>query len=468
MNMANPAVTPVSSRAIGSTAVRQPVRRGDPGSTVLHPVPVQGPRPVGQPIGEETDVLRSVTFYMGMALIFVKFAMLHEIQTAVMGFNGRLLYVFGIPAALGVLLSGGLGRGMAGRPAYYWVAFSAWMCLATPFSFWRGKSLYACLHFIGINLILLFVIAGLVVSWRECRLLMRFLALATMVNLLSSRIFSSEAGGRLDLEFGTVSNANDFAAHLLLVLPFLLLVVYRAKSIVVRSGALLAICYGCVVIARTASRGALIGMIAGVLFLIVRGSNRQRIALACIVPLTVLAIMTVVPGTILQRLRSFSATETDVSEEALESSASRQYLLKKAIEYAIHNPLVGVGPAVFSDYEGSHNQVIGTHGMYHNAHNSYVLAFAEMGVPGGIFMLGAYLSSFLLLNRTYRKAKLRKECLDIQQTVLCVMLGMCCFYVAITFVNFTYMFYGPALGGLAISISRAADQEFARRVPIPA
>jgi hypothetical protein len=404
---------------------------------------------------------------MGVALVFVKFAMLQEIQAVVMGFNGRLLYLFGIPAAVGVLMGGGVRRALASRPAYYWLAFAAWMWVSVPFSTWKGKSFSAAGHFLTINVLLLFVIAGLVVSWRECQVLMRFLAVAAIVSLLTARIFASKTSGRLDLEFGTISNSNDFAAHLLLMIPFLLWIVYRAKSFVVRTGALLAVCYGCVVVVKTASRGALIAMLAGVLFMLIRGSNRQRIAIVCVVPLTLLAVLTVVPAALLQRISSFSRSDANASEEALESSASRQYLLKKAIEYAIKFPAVGVGPAVFADYEGTHNLVFGTHGMYHNAHNSYVLPFAEMGVPGGILFSAAFLSSFLLLNRTYRKAKLRKDCIDIQHTLFCVILGMVCFCVAITFVNFTYMFYGPAIAGLAICLSRAANYEFARRVPVP-
>lgn len=44
---------------------------------------------------DQTDVLQTVTFFMGLALVFTKFAMLQEIQTAVMHFNGYLLYILG-------------------------------------------------------------------------------------------------------------------------------------------------------------------------------------------------------------------------------------------------------------------------------------------------------------------------------------------------------------------------------------
>jgi O-antigen ligase len=409
------------------------------------------------------DVLRTLAFYMGLALVFVKFAMLADIQTYLMGFKAYLLYVFGIPAAVGVVLAGGLRRGMAGRPAYYWVGFGLWMCVCVPFSAWRGSSFGIARGFFQHDLIIMFMIAGLVVTWRECRLLANTIGGAALVNILCSRIFAGRGVERLDLEFGMLANSNDFAAHLLLTMPFLLLFVYNSKSLVLRAAAFLALGYGAVVIVRTGSRGALVALIADSLFVFFWGSIRQRIVMVCIASMAVITVMAVVPSNVLRRITSFSAAEEGVSEEALQSSAARRYLLTKSIEYTIEFPVFGLGPGQFVNYEGQHNVVIGSHGMYQPPHNSYLQAFTEMGVPGGILNLAAYISSFLMVNRTYRKARLRPDCRDIQNTAFCIMLGMLGFCAAIAFVNFTYFFYGPALGGMAISVWRAANYEFDHR-----
>jgi O-antigen ligase len=294
---------------------------------------------------------------------------------------------------------------------------------------------------------------------------MKTVGLAALVNLLSSRIFAAGDMERLQLEFGTVSNSNDFAAHLLLTLPFLLFSAYNSRSVLVRAFAILALGYGAVVVVRTGSRGALVALAADVLFVFLLGSLNQRIAVMCIVPLTMITALVFVPARVLEHIQSFSAAQETVSEEAMASSQARRYLLSKAFEYTVSFPVFGVGPGQFANYEGGHNRVIGTHGMYHAPHNSFLEAFAEMGVPGGILVLAAYGSSFLMVNRTYRKAKLRPDCRDIQNTTFCIMLGMVGFCMAIFFLNFTYFFYGPALGGLAISVSRAANHEFENRGP---
>jgi len=86
--------------------------------------------------------------------------------------NTKLLYVFGVPALAGVALAGGLRRAFQGRPAIYWTGFLVWMGLAAPFSFWKGASVGQFLSYAAREYIMLLVIAGLVLSWRECRMLM--------------------------------------------------------------------------------------------------------------------------------------------------------------------------------------------------------------------------------------------------------------------------------------------------------
>ena len=417
---------------------------------------------------DRADPLRTLTYYAALVLVFIKFGMLAEIQGQLMGFHGYLLYIFGAPAAIGVLMAGGVRRTLVGRPAYYWLAFSTWMIVCVPFSYWKYGSLMLAKNFVRDDTLMLFVIAGLTVSWRECRLLAKAIGIAAVINIATGRFFANSQGGRLSLNFGTVANSNDYAAHLLLTLPFLLLFVYNSKAVVVRAGALLLFCAGILVMLRTASRGALIALIICAIFAFARASAMQRVALLCLFPIVVAAVLVFVPSEALQRIRSFSASESDASQEALESTDARRYVMRKGIEYTLEYPLFGVGPGQFPSYEGAHNKVYGEHGMWHEAHDAWIEASSECGIPGGILLLAGYISSFLMLNRTYRKARQRPDCEDIRNTIFCIMLGMVGFCVAITFLNFAYLFYGPALAGIAIAMERAANYEFEHRVAAPA
>ena len=420
--------------------------------------------PPDSSFADRTDALRTVTFYMALALIFVRFSLLQEIQLYTMHFKAYLLYVFGIPAIMGVVLAGGLRRTLSARPAYYWTGYALWVLAAVPFSSWRGASVQFVWYFFRTDFMMLFVVAGLVVSWRECRIVLRTLAAATVVNLLTARLFSASDEGRMTLEWrGSVADPNDFAAILLLGLPFLLLVVFNSKSRLLKFAALAGITFGIVVIFKTGSRGALLALIADTLFLFFRANHRQRIALVCCVPLILLLVVAIVPSELLQRIHSFSASDENASAEALASSTARNYLLHKSVEYTFEFPIFGVGPNQFASYEGTHNAVFGWHGMWHDTHNTFTQASSECGIPAGILLIASWVSSFLLVNRTYRKARSRPECRDIQAATFCLMLSIVGFCAAITFLNFAYFFYGPAMGGLAIAIARAANYEFTRR-----
>jgi O-antigen ligase len=411
------------------------------------------------------DPLRSIAFHLGLLLLFLRISMLHQVQTVMMGFNLYLLYLFGIPAIIGVVAAGGLRRAFRGRPAYYWTGFAIWMFLAIPFSSYRRGSAELLLTYLRTDLIMLFVTGGLAVTWRECKQLMHAIAWGAFVNLMCARIFLKGMGSenRVSLEFGSISNPNDLAAHLLLALPFLLWVAMNSKFILMRLFAMLGVVYGLYVILGTGSRGALLALGAASVYFLVRGTARQRLVLVGIAPIAAAVLLTAVPTRILQRLTSFSANSADSVQEAIESSMLREYLLKTSIDYTFQHPLFGLGPGQFSSFEGMHNQIIGTHGYWHEAHNTFTQVSSECGIPGAILFIAGIVSTFLLLNRTFRQARNRPDCADIRAAVFCVSLALVAFCTAIAFVNFAYFFYLPAMAGLAIAMSKAAQVEFQSR-----
>ena len=411
------------------------------------------------------DPLRSIAFHLGLLLLFLRISMLHQVQTVMMGFNLYLLYLFGIPAIIGVVAAGGLRRAFRGRPAYYWTGFAIWMFLAIPFSSYRRGSAELLLTYLRTDLIMLFVTGGLAVTWRECKQLMHAIAWGVFVNLMCARIFLKGMGSenRVSLEFGSISNPNDLAAHLLLALPFLLWVAMNSRFILMRLFAMLGVVYGLYVILGTGSRGALLALGAASVYFLVRGTARQRLVLVGIAPIAAAVLLTAVPTRILQRLTSFSANSADSVQEAIESSMLREYLLKTSIDYTFQHPLFGLGPGQFSSFEGMHNQIIGTHGYWHEAHNTFTQVSSECGIPGAILFIAGIVSTFLLLNRTFRQARNRPDCADIRAAVFCVSLALVAFCTAIAFVNFAYFFYLPAMAGLAIAMSKAAQVEFQSR-----
>ena len=424
-----------------------------------------GGAPQPAPIERPTDPVQAVAFGLGLVLLFLRTSMLHEIQTATMGINLRLLYIFGLPALLGVVLAGGIQRCLRCRTAWYWMGFAVCMALSVPTSVWKMGSAILFLTYVRVDLIMLFVIGGLVLTWGECKLMMRAIAGAAVVNLLASRLLIREQGfnGRLGLQFGLISNPNDFAGHLLLVLPFLLWVAQSTRSIVLRLLALAGVVFGIYTIMRTASRGALVALVLAALFILWRGTAPQRIGLLASAVVLIPVLVIALPKE-MQRIIRFSGNDTSASGEARESSLNRQFLLRKSVEFTLRYPIFGVGAGQFGWAEGVEDRIGGTtHGFWLQTHNSYMQAASECGIPAFLLFTGGIVSTFLLLSSTWRQARRRPDCEDIAAACFFAMLAMVAFCAAIFFLNFAYFFYLPALAGLAIALDRTARQEFSSR-----
>jgi O-antigen ligase len=427
--------------------------------------PIAGPGSVD----EAQSAARRIAFWFGVGLVFVRFSMLNEILSYVSGRNFYLLYFFGIPALFGLFVSGGIVRVLRERPAILWVCFGVWAVMAIPFSIWRGGSAHTVWAYWKTELIMMFVIGGIMRTWRECRVVMFAIAAAAAVNIFSSRLFGQvEVSGRRDLEFGTVANANDFAGHLLLVLPFLIWVALSCKSRMLRAAALGGLSYGVYLVLASGSRGALVALAVDILFFIFAGTRRYRVGLLLLAPVIVIIAITVLPGTVLTRLSSFSSSQSGASEEALGSSEARQTLLRDSIIGALWNPFFGVGPGQFATYEGSKEELRGTGAYWHGAHNSFAQAASECGLPALFLYLAAIWSSWHLLRVIGQHTSRNPQLLDVANAVFCIKLAVIGFCAAVFFLNFTYTFYLPAMTGLAIALASAVRLDRTRRAAVSA
>ena len=105
------------------------------------------------------------------------------------------------------------------------------MILAVPLSSWRGGSFTHVLSYVKSNFILLPLIASLATKWSDCRKIIYIIAAAAVFDLAASYFFLKSTGDRLELQLsGTIGNSNDLAAHLLVVLPFLLFVALKPRT----------------------------------------------------------------------------------------------------------------------------------------------------------------------------------------------------------------------------------------------
>lgn len=414
------------------------------------------------------SVFRKLAFYSTVALVFLHYTRLHEVINYYTNVNTRILYVFTVPAVLGFLVCGALRRSFSGRAVVYWTAFVIWMTLAIPFSTWKGGSITTVSAFIRAEYIMVLLLAGLPMTWKECRFLALTIGVAGIVNVGVAIQFTKDyGGGRVGTEFATLGNPNDYAGQLLMVLPMVIyLILYaRRMKVLLRIVGTAAVLYGLYRVVAAGSRGAVLGLAIAGLFAFLATSGRRRVIVAAACAIGCCAMIPLISKSTLNRLMSYSS-EYDPGSDAEQSAWIRRQLFQESITATLTHPIFGVGPGEFADFEGeSKRNHEDTKVGYVNAHNSYTQIAADNGIPGFLFYVGATLSSFLMLRRIWKRAAAagRQEIAD-----LCYFLsiGGIGFAVAIFFLNFAYFVYLPAFAGLVISLKLAVDREL--RVATPA
>jgi O-antigen ligase len=412
--------------------------------------------------------VRVIGYYFALVYIFIVFTQLHQLLIMAVGVDTRLLILIGAPMILLVLFSGGVQRTLRWSAAKYWVGYSFLMVIAVAFSSWRSGSLSITLTWFRAEVLILFVIAGCVMTWREVKRLMTVLAWAAVVDVIAGRLFAGQIAGRFKLTGTTMSDPNDYAAQLILILPCLLLVVVSASQFmvgrIVAAGFFL---YGLYLILLSGSRGALIAIAITILFCLWRLRPSQKIFAASLVILVVCATPFVVPRRILTRFSTifqsanFSEKDPDLAGEA--SAEARRYLLKQSILATLRHPIFGVGAGQFQNYEGRTAREMGQRGSWHETHNSFTQVSSEIGIPALLFFLAAIIATYRLLDSVYRTARRRpptKETQQIRATAFCLLISLIGFCTASFFLTLAYHFYLPALTGLAIALYRAVQQKW--------
>jgi O-antigen ligase len=434
--------------------------------------PSQASAPLVDPAARIEDISvtkrRRFALFFGLILVFLRVSLLNQIAAQLLGFNNYLLYIFGPPAILGLLLTGGIGRTFKMRTSLYWMAFLGWMIIDVPFSSWRGGSLAFLIQYIRTDVPLLFILAGLAVTWQECRRFLYAITLGAVMIVAAGRLFvvMDYGGERLSLAFGSISNSNDYAAHLLFAIPFLLFVITSPKvHTALRVLAGLFAAYGVYLILATASRGAAVALAVSGVYLLWRGTLRLRVALLVGVPVLATVVTIALPDAVLSRLSTLTTSSEDADNvEAAESARLRRSLLETGIRYTLENPIFGVGPEQFSSFEGKNEHTLGGHGYWRSPHSILTQVSSECGLPALAFYLCAIGSTFVLLHNLQRSAR-KTGNTELWSASLWVSTSLVGFLSAAVFLNLAYSFYLPALSGLTISMYLAARSTFQDSTP---
>ena len=406
-----------------------------------------------------TSSIHWIAFLAAAALLFVKAGNIPELSYTMTGANLKILYLIIPFAYTGVLVSQGLDSALRNKAVIFFLLFYMWMVMATPTSFWFGGSVGRVKDF-GIHVApIVLVISASIMSWKQVRITFGVLAGAAIVVLISARMFGEVASGRISLSSsGTIGNSNDLAAHLLLMLSFLLYIALDNKrNFLLRGIAIVSMAYGLYVILGTGSRGALIALGIGGIFYFFKAPMKVRLAFIVATVLMVTVMPLVLPEATKERLSSLFGEE---HKEAEESGESRGYLFRKSVEYSLTHPIFGVGPDQFPNYEGYQSRAAGLHGNWHVTHCSWTQVSSECGIPALLFLVIAVAAALMPLYRCYSSAR-KLGVTDVARASFSLLVGSIALLVAITFLAQAYHFYFAFLIGLAIATARAGQRQLA-------
>jgi len=338
--------------------------------------------------------------------------------------------------------------------------FTLWVTFCVPFSTWRFGS-FTTWQLAVQALLLMFFMAAFLRTAEDCYRAMYSIALGIAAIGVLSLFFGSSSLHAGDPRLGlgskndTLADANFLALYLVVGLPFIYFTTTWKKGFV-KLGLMLMVLPLLVSLGRTGSRMGLLSLGIGILFFMVFANNKQRafLILGGILCLSLAPFL--VPQRILDRFTTYFQANNSAQEEAAESAAAREEMLKLGVKLTLEHPLVGVGPGEFIDAEAKEATAAGKKAAWRYTHNAYTEVSSETGIPGLIIFVLAMFYSYHGLSR-YRshfpRAIVRRAALCIQIAV--VMSAVGAFFLSIAYSGILY-----AIMGLSAAFQLAASKEY--------
>lgn len=257
------------------------------------------------------------------------------------------------------------------------------LCLAIPFSSWRGGSFGVVSEFSKVVLIA-FLLVQAVNTFPRLRQLILVQTVAVIAISVVSLISKTQIAGRISGSLGGIyGNPNDLAANISLVMPFCFAFLQATHNVIKKGFWLCTILLLSYALVATFSRGGFLALLAAAassLWYIGAKTRRSRRLLLVLPFVIFIVLLGAMRGNYGTRIQSIF----DPTLDQYGSIAARQGLLTNSLKLAARHPLLGIGPGQFPEYSGA----------WHVAHNSYAGLAAEAGLPAVIFFVWMFLDGF--------------------------------------------------------------------------
>jgi putative inorganic carbon (HCO3(-)) transporter len=312
-----------------------------------------------------------------------------------------------------------------GKGQWFLLAFATWAFITTIFAPDSGdqQKLFFDTFF---RAVIIFFLIVATVRKREDLELLRQVYLWSVAGLAFVSIYVSwdeifkEGGSNVERlhAVGTLENANDIAAVMVIGIPFALrrLSTLRMQPLAwLESLFFLGLTLFALYLAQ--SRGAVLALAAaGIGWWVLRSRGKWKVV---VIGALIVACAAPFANSILRR----------DSEDLDESGSSRITYWKAGLKMVLHSPVFGVG---FGRYPKEYQANAGGGEQFEfgerTAHSTWILALAETGVPGFFFFVAFVLSVFRMGRRNMREEP------DL-------FVALIAYLIAISFLSHTYLIY---------------------------
>ena len=332
-------------------------------------------------------------------------------------------------AAVGLVLQ--LGKSRIPFPVWLFGAFVLWAFVASLASPYADIALDKVLDHLKLLAIMLIVVNALRTEGQLHFYLLFFLGCFVLFPVRGMLVGGDEVSGRVVWNY-IYSNPNDLATLCLIALGVALGLLFSKPSrILVRLGGGISAILLLVVILLTQSRGAFIGLVAGMGPAFIWSGLKRPGRLLFSAGILALVISLAIPASVWERLSGIEklTSESTIAEADPEGSAEQRFEIQKvALQIVVDNPVFGVGLGAYPLANARYAPELGRK----DTHNTYLNLAAELGLPGLTLWCALVLS---VLRYAYRSRRLAAPGeLAIQQAW--IERALCAYLVAAVFGSF--------------------------------
>jgi len=345
------------------------------------------------------------------------------------------------------------------------IALAVWGALSVPAALNQGLAFQTWTDFVR-TVIMSLVVAASVRSTRDVGrlLLVYFVVTVVYVAVVLSR-FELGSGDSWRLGHLYTYDANDLATLITTAMPLGLYFVLAQRRLVLRLLALAGLAILAVGLIRSGSRGGFLAFLAVTAFVLVRVTTipvRSRVA-------GLLVIVAIVCGTASDKYWSQMQTIVHYKQDYnMTSDEGRIRIWMRGLGYMVDHPAFGVGMRNFQVAEGTISsrarlQERGIGVWWGAAHNTFVQAGAELGIPGLLLLLGLLGTAFQSLRKVARDAlRVNPAGSELSRLAQCLMTALIGFAVGAFFLSLAYADMLYALVAFTVALAKCARLEIPR------